>query len=141
MFLLFSFFDGATAANGNQNLAYLDHKTRFGLVLNAGHFPAALGTSLACLDTFIHTADLLAIHRACLTDFGADCAKMMRKLRTAELEVGRHLAYLCAVHHQTEVLCFDMLSTGIKTVIHRSLQTDLIAVGTSLYAGLHGTSL
>jgi hypothetical protein len=66
---------------------------------------------------------------------------MMRKSRTAELEVGRHLAYLGAIHHQTEVLRFDMLSTGTETVVHRGLQTNLMARGTSLYAGLHGTFL
>jgi hypothetical protein len=111
------------------------------LIQNVGHFSAAIGTSLASLDAFVHTADLFAIRRACLTDFGADFAKRIRKLRTAELKVSRHTAYLGAIHHQTEVLCLDMLATGIETVVHRGFQADLIAVGASFYTDLHGMFL
>lgn len=58
------------------------------LVLSAGHFPATLGTFFTCFDAFIHIADLLAIRRTGLADFGADCAKLMRKLRATELKIG-----------------------------------------------------
>jgi hypothetical protein len=111
------------------------------LMLDTGHFPAAIRTSFACHDALIHTADLIAIHRTCIADLGADLAKMMRELRTAELEVGRHLADFGTIHHQTEVLCLDMFSAHIKTVIHRGLQTDLRTMGTSFYTRLHGSIL
>ena len=58
------------------------------LVLSAGHFPATLGTFFTGFYAFIHIADLLAIRRTGLTDFGADSAKLMRKLRATELKIG-----------------------------------------------------
>ena len=58
------------------------------LVLSAGHFPATLGTFFTSFDAFIHIIDLLAIRRTGLADFGADCAKLMRKLRATELKIG-----------------------------------------------------
>jgi hypothetical protein len=57
-------------------------------MLSTGHFPATFGTFLTGFDAVIHTADLLAAQRACLTDFGAVRAKLMRKLRAAELKIG-----------------------------------------------------
>jgi hypothetical protein len=101
------------------------------------HFPTTLGTGSTCLDAFIHTAKLLAIHRACLADFGTDFAKTMLKMRVTELKVGRCLANLGAVHQETEVFSFNVLSAGHKTVVHGGLQTDLMAMATSLNTGLH----
>jgi hypothetical protein len=48
------------------------------------------------------------------------------------------LANFSAVHHKPEVICFNMISTGIKAVIHSGLQADQMAMGTSIYTGLHG---
>jgi len=108
------------------------------LVMGASHFPATPGAVSTGLDAFIHSADPLAIRRACLADFGADLAKTMLKMRAAELKVGRCLADLGTVHHQTEVFRLDVLSAGIEAMVHGSLQTDLMATATSFYAGLHG---
>ena len=43
--------------------------------------PATLGAVSTCLDAFLHAADLFAIRRASFTDFGADFAKTMLKMR------------------------------------------------------------
>lgn len=105
--------------------------------MSACHFPTALGTFLTGFDAFIHTSGFFAIRHASLADFGANLAKTMRKFGTAELKISRCLADFGAVHHQSKVVCLDMLSTGYETVVHGGLQADLIAMGTSLYTGLH----
>ena len=51
------------------------------LVLSAGHLPATLGAVSTCLDAFLHAADHFEIRRASFTDFGADFAKTMLKMR------------------------------------------------------------
>jgi len=43
------------------------------------HFPATLSTGSTSLDTFIHTTELFAIHRARFTDLGADLANTRMK--------------------------------------------------------------
>jgi hypothetical protein len=106
-------------------------------VLSAGHFPATLGAVSTCLDAFIHTADLLAICRAGFADFGADLANTTMKMRATELKIGRCLADFGAVDHETEVICFNMLSAGLKAVVHGGLQADLMAIATSLNTCLH----
>jgi len=63
---------------------------------------------------------------------------MMRKLRTAELKIGRRLANLGAVHQEAEVFGFNMFAAGLQAVVHRGCQTDLMAVATSLDTGLRG---
>ena len=60
------------------------------------------------------------------------------EVRATELEIGRCLADLGAVHHQTEVFCFNVFSASLKTMIHGGLQADLMAMATSFYTGLHG---
>jgi hypothetical protein len=107
-------------------------------VLNARHLPATLGTFLTCFDAFVHFADLLAIRRACLADFGAYPAKTMLKLRATELEISRRLADLGTVHQETEMFWFNVLSAGLEAVVHCGLQADLMALGTRLDTGLHG---
>ena len=42
-----------------------------------------------------------------------------------------------AVNHETKVICFNVLSAGLKAVVHGGLQADLMAMATSLYTGLH----
>ena len=111
---------------------------RFTLMLGACHFPATLRTFFTGFDAFIHTADLLATLYASLANFGTNLAKTMRKFGVTELKISRCLAYLCAAHHQSKVICLDMLAAGFETVIHGGLQADLIATGTSLYTGWHG---
>lgn len=108
------------------------------LVLGTSHFSAALGAFSTCLDAFIHAAEFLAAHSACLADFGADCAKVVRKMRATELEISRCLANFGAAHHQPEVFCFNMLTAGFEAVVHGGLQADLMTMAASLYAGLHG---
>jgi len=100
--------------------------------------PATLGAVSTCLDAFIHTANLLAIRYAGFADFGADLANTTMKMRATELKIGRCLANLGAVHHEPEVINFNMLSAGLKAVVHGSLQADLMAMATSFYTGLHG---
>jgi hypothetical protein len=100
--------------------------------------PATFGAVSTGLDALIHTTDLLAICRACLADFGADLAKTMLKMRAAKLKISRRLADLSAVHDETEVFCNNVLAAGLEAVVHGGLQTDLMAVATSLYTGLHG---
>jgi hypothetical protein len=107
-------------------------------VLHACHLPTTLGASFTGHDAFIHAADLLAIHRARLTDLGAEPAKAKMKMRVNELKIGRSLADFGATHHQPEVPRFDMLSASLKAVAHGGLQAGLMAMATSFYTGLHG---
>jgi hypothetical protein len=107
-------------------------------VFSACHFPATFGTFLTGFDAVIHIADLLAIRRTCLADFGTYLAKTMRKFGATELQISRCLADLGAADHQSKVFRLDMLSAGLKTVVHCGLQTDLMTMTTSLYTGLHG---
>jgi hypothetical protein len=107
-------------------------------MLSAGHFPATFGTFLTGFDAVIHTADLLAAQRTCLTDFGTDLAKTMRKFGATELQISRCLADLGAADHETEVFRLDVLSAGLEAVVHCGLQADLMTMTTSLYTGLHG---
>jgi hypothetical protein len=100
--------------------------------------PTTLGAGSAGRDTVVHIADLLAIVRASLADFSANLAQAMLEMRAAQLEIGRGLADLGAVHQQSEMGCFDMLSAGLKAVVHGGLQTGLMAVATRINTGLHG---
>ena len=97
-----------------------------------------LSAQSAGLDTIIHIADLLTIHRTGFADFGANLAKTMLEMRATKLEIGRGLAHLGAVHHESEMFCLDVLSYGLKAVVHGSLQADLMAIATSINTGLHG---
>ncbi len=45
----------------------------------------------------------------------------MLKMRVAELKIGRRLAGISAVHHQTEVFGLDVFSSGSETVVHSGL--------------------
>lgn len=128
----------AATANNNEYLGYMTKEPDSYLVLRTRHFPATLGAISTCLDAFIHTTDFFAAHRACLADFGADGAKTTMKMRAAELEIGRCLAELCAVHQETEVFCLDVLPACFEAVDHGGLQADLMAMAASLYTGLHG---
>ena len=107
-------------------------------MLNVRHFPATLGAVSAGLHTFIHAADLFTILCTGLTDFGTDLANTMLKMRVTELKINRGLANLGAIDHESEVICFNMLSTCLKAMVHGSLQADLMAIATSFYTGLHG---
>ena len=100
--------------------------------------PAALGAFSTGFDAFIHSAEVLAIRRAGLADFGTDLANAMLKRRSAKLKIGRHLADLGAIHDEMEVWCFNVLSAGLKAMVHGGLQADLMATATSLDTGLHG---
>ena len=105
-------------------------------MLGARHLPTALGAFSTGFDAFIHIADLLAIQRACLADFGAERAKTMLKMRAAELKIGRRLADLGAIHQEPEVWCFNVLSAGLKAMVHGGLQADLMATAARLDTGL-----
>lgn len=102
------------------------------------HFPATLSTGSTSLDTFIHTAELFAIHCTRFADLGADFANTRMKRWSAELKIGRCLANLGTTHHETEVFCFNMLTASLKAVVHSGLKADLMAMATSRYTGLHG---
>jgi hypothetical protein len=107
------------------------------LVLTTRHFPATFCASSTSLDAFIHTANFLAIHRACAANFSADFTNTTVKRRATELEISRCLADLGTVHHEAKVFYFNMLSTRLKTVVHGGLQADLVAMITCFYAILH----
>ena len=59
------------------------------------------------------------------------------KMRATELKIGRCLADLRTIHHETEMFCFNVLSAGLEAVVHGGLQADLMAMATSLNTGLH----
>jgi hypothetical protein len=111
-----------------------------GSVLHTRHFPATLGAFPARLDTFLHIPNLVAILCARVADLGAQGAKTMLKRRASELEIGRGLADLGAAHQQTEVLRFDMFAAGLKAVVQRGLQADLMAMAACIDTGLHGVA-
>ena len=60
----------------------------------------------------------------------------MLKLGAAELKIGRCLADLSAIHQETEVYCCNVLSAGLKAMVHGGLQADLMAMATRLDTGL-----
>jgi hypothetical protein len=62
----------------------------------------------------------------------------MLEMRATQLEIGRGLAHLGAVRQESEMSCLDVLSSGLKAVVHGGLQTDLMAVAASINTGLHG---
>jgi len=98
-------------------------------VLSACHFPATLGAVSTCLDAFLHAADLFAIRCASFTDFGADFAKTMLKMRATELKIGRCLADFGAIDHETKSLKNPGMTLTAKlgavgSVTHR-FQEDL----------------
>ena len=128
----------ATATNSNERLRNIIIEPDSRLVLRARHLPATQGAFSTYLDAFIHSADFLAIDCTCLANFGANPANKTMEVRATELEIGRCLADLGAVHHQTEMFCFNVFSASLKTMIHGGLQADLMAMATSLYTGLHG---
>jgi hypothetical protein len=105
-------------------------------VLHIRHLPTALGAFSTGFDAFIHSAELLAILRAGLADFGADLAQAMLKLGATELKIGRRLADLGAIHQEPEVWCFNVLSAGLKAMVHGGLQADLMATAACLDTGL-----
>jgi hypothetical protein len=107
-------------------------------VLHSCHLPATFGAGSAGRDTVVHVADLLAIQRAGFADFSANLTNTMLEMRAAQLEIGRGLADLGAVHQESEMRCQDVFPAGLKAVVHRGLQTDLMAVAASINTGLHG---
>jgi hypothetical protein len=108
-------------------------------VLSHGcHLAAAFSAVFTGLDALIHTADHSAICGAGFADFGADCASPAMETGIAEHEVSRSLADFGAVDHQTKVLRFNVFAPGIQAVVHRGLQTNLMALITGLYARCHG---
>ena len=58
-------------------------------MLSTLHFPAAFGTFLTWLDAFIHTADLLAIHRTDFADFGANPLYALLEMIDTEKKIGQ----------------------------------------------------
>ena len=100
--------------------------------------PATLGAIATGLNAFIHAVEFLAAQRTCLTDFGANLANTLMKRRATEQKIGRCLADLGAADHETEMLCFNMLSAGLEAVVHGALQADLMAMAARLDTGLHG---
>jgi hypothetical protein len=78
-------------------------------VLQVRHLSTALGAFSTGFDAFIHSAEVLAIRRAGLADFGAQPAQAMLKMGATELKIGRRLADLGAIHQEPEVYCFNVL--------------------------------
>lgn len=116
-------------------LFYLHWDVR--LVLNAGHFAAALRAFAAGLDAVIHAADLLAALGAGVADLGADRANLLVKGRTAQQEVDRRLADFGAVDHQAKMSGFDVSASCRKAMGHRGMQAGFVAVTTCVYARPH----
>lgn len=54
------------------------------------------------------------------------------------MKISRRLADLGAAHQETEVFWFNVLSAGLKTVVHGGLQADPMATAARLDTGLQG---
>jgi hypothetical protein len=104
----------------------------------ACHLAATFCAVHTGLDAFVHTADALAIFGAGIADFGADSAKTIMEIGTAQHEVGRCLADFGTAHHQAEVFRFNVFAASHQAVIHSRLQANLMALHASLDARLHG---
>ena len=107
-------------------------------VLGARHLAAALRTCAAGFDAIVHAADLLAVVGTGVADFSAHRTNFLMKSRAAQHEVGRRLANLGAIDHQTKMCGFDIFATCGKAMRHRGMQTGLVAMTTGINAGLHG---
>lgn len=107
-------------------------------MLGISHLSATLGAFATGLNAFFHAVEFLAALRACLTDFGANLANSTMKRGVAELKIGRCLADLGAVDHETEVFRFNMLSARLEAVVHGACQADLMTMAARLDTGLHG---
>lgn len=59
-------------------------------------------------------------------------------MRAGQLKIGRSLADLGTVQHQAQMFGFDVLTAGFQTMVHRGLQTNLVAQATRRYASLRG---
>jgi hypothetical protein len=47
------------------------------------------------------------------------------------------LAHFGTIHHQPEVLGFDVLAAGFQAMVHGGFQARLMAVGAGIDTGLH----
>ncbi|HTJ54879.1 MAG TPA: hypothetical protein VL380_05635, partial [Nitrosospira sp.] len=101
------------------------------------HFTAVPGTLAAHPGAVFHAVNLLATLGAGVAHVGADPADLFAKSRTAQHEIGRGLADLGAVHHQPEMVGLDVLATRLQAMVHRFMQTGLMASITCVYARLH----
>ena len=75
------------------------------------------------------------------THISTKAAVLSGKFRAGQLQVSRSLANLRAVDHQPEMARFNMLTAGVKAMVHGGLQASLIALCAGVNAGLHGFSV
>jgi len=101
------------------------------------HLAAAIGASMALLDTSLHAAHLLAGFRTGLADLGALRAGVLVAVRADQHEVRRGVAHLGAGHHSPEVASRDVLAPGFQAVAHRHAEAGLVAAQAFVDAGLH----
>jgi hypothetical protein len=91
-----------------------------------GHLCTRLRAVAARLHAFVHVTDSLAIIRASATDLRAYAACEMMQIGATEHEIRTRLADLGTVHHQPEMLRFEMFPTGLQTMVHRRLVADVM---------------
>lgn len=68
----------------------------------------------------------------CVAHLRANGAQFGTEYRIAQLEISRCFAQLGAVHHQGKVSLFDMLSSDLQAMIHRRLNTAVVALGAGI---------
>ncbi|WP_186289692.1 hypothetical protein [Methylomonas koyamae] len=112
-------------AAANRYPGRIDVKDR--LMLNAEHLPATVGAMLASHNAILHIADLVAFQRTGFANLCANFVQAMQKMRSGQLEICQSLADLGAVQHQSQMFGFDMFPARFQAMVHRSVQTNLVA--------------
>ncbi|WP_181319831.1 hypothetical protein [Nitrosovibrio sp. Nv4] len=103
----------------------------------ARHFATTLGALAACRGTVVHAVQLFAAFGTRIANLGANSADLIAVRRTAQHEVKRRLTDFGTVHHQAEMIGFDMPAAQFQAVIHGGLQASLMAIVACCNAGLH----
>jgi len=97
------------------------------LMLCAEHLPATVGALLAGHNAIFHIADLIAFGCTGFANLRTKLVQAMQKMRAGQLKIGRSLADLGTVQHQAQMFGFDVLAAGFQAMVHRGLQTNLVA--------------
>ncbi|MCU6435262.1 hypothetical protein LPB67_15915 [Undibacterium sp. Jales W-56] len=103
------------------------------------HGCAGRGAAPADLGTVFHVSDTLAARGARIAHLGARRANGGVQWRIAQHKIGRRLAQLGAIDHQTHMLRLKMRAPDFEAVGHRGLKTSCVAFCTSIDADLHFT--
>jgi hypothetical protein len=80
------------------------------------HFFAGFRAGPACVNTFIHISDALAVIRAIGADCGTNPTGFLMQIRVAHEELGAGLANFRAKQHQPKVLGCHVLASHFMTM-------------------------